>query len=526
MTGSDKKAPPIKRKSADVRPREYLTVEEVDALGEAALTSRNALRDSLLVLLCYRHALAVRELIALKWENFDWERKTLSLIRDRSAMRTEHLLGDDEILLLGSLREKNPGSKLVFTSERKTALDARSIGAIVSQAGRKAGLPFSVNPSLLRHSKGLQLAQQGYESETIRAYLGQKTSGRSRQYVQLGRSVEMEQEPGQACADDVSVGKIKSWRNNLLAGKALTLRIPLSTCNLGPGLDALGLALNLYTHVSLRLVDDSAAFGSGLVSVQGDFSRKSAGADIGDLIYTILNKVWKSDRGLLNRMRLAVHCDLPLGCGLGTAGTAILGAVWAAHMAQDDLPSKADLLAECCSTEGHLETMAASLLGSLVVCSGGSGGERILAQPLHWPSDWLAIAVVPPYTLTSKQSRRLLPAKVALSDAIANIRNTASVVTAVVNSDAQAMKEALRDRLHERARADIVPELAALKKLLEDAPVLGCVLSGGGPSVLILVQELHKEPVLERLQHWNLGQDSRYSILDLRVDSQGMTVID
>lgn len=107
------------------------------------------------------------------------------------------------------------------------------------QAGRKANIPFPVNPSMLRHSKGHQLAQQGYESETIQAYWP-KNRARSRQYVQDGKAAAMSRNIALACSDDVSAATSKIWRQQLQQGKSLTLRVPLSSCNLGPGLDTIG----------------------------------------------------------------------------------------------------------------------------------------------------------------------------------------------------------------------------------------------------------------------------------------------
>ncbi len=537
---SNRKAPPVKRKSAEVRPRDFLTPLEVESLRLAALDhSRNPLRDSALILLCYRHALGVNEIISLKWANIDLENRILKIFRERSAIESEHSLEDDEVSLLKLWKDKMPRSEHVFISERRGVLNERSVGAIVAQAGRNAGFEFSVNPSILRHSKGLQMARQGLESHTIQAYLGQKTLGRSRHYVQQGQQgqklqAELETQfktsPSLDIFDGGVLGSGKS-KQDLLSGRALTLRVPLSTCNLGPGLDAIGLALNLYTYVTLSFDagDLASTVGTnvqtGLVTLDGNFAKSSKGSDIGDLIYTLLQKLWKNDPGLLKRARLSLRCDLPLGSGLGTAGTAILGALWAAHVLQDSLPTRAQLLGECVSKEGHFETMAASLLGSMVVCGGAVNGARVVAQTIPWPEDWMVIMVVPPYTLTTPQSRQVVPQHVDLADAVSNIRNSTSMVAAVINRDPLAMNEVMKDALHEPARSSLIPELPSLKAELADAPIIGCVLSGGGPAVLILVQEIWKAKVLEQVRTWNRRQKNVCEIYDLCVDTQGMTVL-
>jgi homoserine kinase len=533
---SNRKGPPVKRKSAEVRPREFLTPLEVESLRLAALDrSRNPLRDSALILLCYRHALGVNEIITLKWDNIDLENRILRIFRERSAIETEHGLEEDEVSLLQLWKEKMPRSEHVFISERRGVLNERTVGAIVAQAGRNAGFEFSVNPSILRHSKGLQMARQGLESHTIQAYLGQKTLGRSRHYVQQGQQgqklqpeldARMQKSPTEQIIDSCLLGSGRS-REDLLSGRALTLRVPLSTCNLGPGLDALGLALNLYTYVTLSFDfgDVLSSTEKRLVSLDGNFAKSSKGSDIGDLIYTLLQKLWKNDPGLLKRARLSLKCDLPLGCGVGTAGTAILGALWASHVLQDSLPTRTQLLSECVSTEGHVETMAASLLGSMVVCGGAVNGSRVVAQTIPWPEDWLVIMVVPPYTLITPRSRQVVPNHVNLADAVSNIRNSTSMVAAVINHDPLAMNEVMKDALHEPARSNLIPELPSLRAELADAPIIGCVLSGGGPAVLVLVQKIWKDKVLDQVRRWNQRQKSACEIYDLCVDTQGMTVL-
>jgi len=149
------------------------------------------------------------------------------------------------------------------------------------------------------------------------------------------------------------------------------------------------------------------------------------------------------------------------------------------------------------------------------------------------------MVVVPPYRLSTEKARLVLPKHISLSDAIFNLQRIGLLVAAISQGDEEALQHALHDRLHEPYRQPLVPELQVLRKMLRGLPVLGCVLSGTGPSVLIIVHQRHKAEVMDYLQAWNaktagpVTRDSShiqdvalteglYKILDLQVDDQGL----
>ncbi len=303
--------------------------------------------------------------------------------------------------------------------------------------------------------------------------------------------------------------------------KSLTLQIPGSTSNLGPGFDTLSLALCIYTHMRFEILphnDISIPF----VTLKGAVAKRSESNDQGRLIYSLLSKLWQDDRELLQRLRIVLHSDIPLGCGVGGTATAVLGCLWASYALKDIVPTRRLLLAEGTALEGHPENLAASLLGKMVVCSRSADGASYVTQQHNWPEKWVTIIVIPSYTLTTAQARAILPKKIPFEDAVLNIQRTALLVSAVANCDEGAMKEALHDRLHEQYRDRLVPELGQLRRHLADQPIIGCVLSGGGSSVLIIVNQAHKDEVLGSLNQWNESHGGQSTIFDLKVDNEGI----
>lgn len=312
-----------------------------------------------------------------------------------------------------------------------------------------------------------------------------------------------------------------SEQNTIASGRRVTLVVPGSTANLGPGLDTIGLALNISSKMTFQVMGEDEAAEIPFVKLSGAI-RKSQPEDQGKLVYKILSKIWEHDNELLKRVRITVQSDIPLGCGLGSSASSILGALWASSVFEDKIPTAQTLLAEGCALEGHPETLAASLYGGMVVCAPSVHGNRMITQRIEWPEAWHILAVVPDFTLQTADLRAALPKQVKMEDAIFNTQRVGLLVAAVTRSDESAMKEALNDRLHEQYREKFVPALKLLRRELINEPILGCVLSGAGSSCVVLVNQKHKKQVKERLEHFAKSDNGEHRILDLQVTKEGM----
>lgn len=307
--------------------------------------------------------------------------------------------------------------------------------------------------------------------------------------------------------------------------KKLTLKVPGSTSNLGPGFDSLALALNLHclVHVSLlERPDPSIPF----ISFKGAAAKRSEPQDTDGLLYKVLKSIWKGNPELMRCIRIEIESEVPLGCGLGGSSAAILGALWSAYVFQDQIPNPPALLAEATQLEGYSEGFAASLLGDFVVCARSIEGDRIIAKQMSWPKRWKTIFLVPKYRRQTEDLRACLPEKLPYQDAVFNIQRSALLVSAVVRSDDSALKEAMHDRLHESYRNQQVPLLSKLRGTLGDLPVLGSCLSGAGPSVMVIAVERDFESVFSALKDFADSEDEEISVLALDVDREGLRELD
>jgi integrase len=162
-------------KNADYRQREYLTEPEIEKLLATAGDSRNPVRDRLLILMAFRHALRVSELVDLRWQQVHLDTATIDIRRAKNGTPGIHGLQGDELRLLRALRRDNPHADFVFLSERKAPLSIDGAQKLIERLGEAAGLPFRIHAHMLRHAAGYALAARGVDTRTLQAFMGHRS---------------------------------------------------------------------------------------------------------------------------------------------------------------------------------------------------------------------------------------------------------------------------------------------------------------------------------------------------------------
>ncbi len=185
-TVNGKVAPPLRIPNKERRSREYLTNKEVVALMDAARkTGRHGHRDATLILLAYRHALRVAELVALRWDQIDLAQGLLHVTRAKNGTPSTHPVRGPEIRALRRLKRDYPDTPYVFVTERKGPLTTSAVRKIIARAGEFAALGFPVHPHMLRHACGFKLANDGHDTRAIQHYLGHKNIQHTVRYTEL-----------------------------------------------------------------------------------------------------------------------------------------------------------------------------------------------------------------------------------------------------------------------------------------------------------------------------------------------------
>jgi integrase len=177
---------PLRRPNAELRPREHLTADEVDALMTAAKGNRYGHRDATMILVAFRHGLRAAELVDLEWSQVDFKAAVLHVRRVKNGTPSTHPLRGDEMRALRKLqRDQKPASAFVFTSQRGAPFSPAGFAKLIERAGAAAKLGIKAHAHMLRHACGYKLANDGHDTRALQAWLGHKGIQHTVRYTEL-----------------------------------------------------------------------------------------------------------------------------------------------------------------------------------------------------------------------------------------------------------------------------------------------------------------------------------------------------
>lgn len=265
---------------------------------------------------------------------------------------------------------------------------------------------------------------------------------------------------------------------------AARVRVPASSANIGPGFDALALGLDLYLECRFESSPELEISASGR-----DAGLIPTGQD--NLIWNTAQRVADHAGRRMPPIRLTIVNDIPIGKGLGSSAAALTAGVVIASQVLELGWDPHKVLDEAARIEGHPDNVAACVLGAIVASAiDAEGRARAVRLDLN-PHYGLAV-VVPDYVLPTSEARRVLPELVTRADAVFNVQRSALLIVALATGVTSAFPTALEDRLHQPYRLPLVPGLEEISKLRAPG-LLGCALSGAGPSILVFHERGHEE---------------------------------
>jgi type 1 fimbriae regulatory protein FimB/type 1 fimbriae regulatory protein FimE len=176
---------PKRAKNADLRTREYLTEQEIEALLAAARQTRHGHRDATMILIAFRHGLRASEAVDVRWDQVDFNRAVLHVRRAKGGTPSVHPLTGAEMRALRRLQRESDASPFVFVSERDAPFTTAGFARMVDRAARSASFGLKTHPHMLRHACGYALANAGHDTRAIQAYLGHRNIQHTVRYTEL-----------------------------------------------------------------------------------------------------------------------------------------------------------------------------------------------------------------------------------------------------------------------------------------------------------------------------------------------------
>ena len=258
----------------------------------------------------------------------------------------------------------------------------------------------------------------------------------------------------------------------------VTVSVPATSANLGPGFDSFGLALGLHNRFSAELAREWTVevTGEGAGELRTDEHNRVARA-----MARIFAEQGQPDRCA----RIYCNNEIPTGRGLGSSAAAIVGGMLlASELCETPLDTQR-IFEMAASMEGHPDNVAAALFGGLTLSWIADGGVRHASIPVQ--GGLAAVLVVSDLPYSTGRARQLLPAEVPHADAAFNAGRAGVLVAGIALGRADLLGAGLQDRLHERYRVEALPGFPQVRDALLDAGASGAVLSGAGPTVMGLV---------------------------------------
>ena len=278
---------------------------------------------------------------------------------------------------------------------------------------------------------------------------------------------------------------------------SVSVCVPATSANLGPGFDALGLALGLHNTLELRVSerDSLEASGEGAEQLQNVSTT---------IAHTAAKQIFAGLGHEIGGVHLKLDNAIPFARGLGSSSAAIVAGMLAANKycaAQTGKSfSQSQILEFACALEGHPDNVAPALLGGFVAAAMGENGavSAVKIAVKTWPQ---FVVFIPDSELSTHFARGVLPASYSRADAVFNLSRAALLVAALSSGDFSALREALHDRIHQPFRAPLVPGWREVTGAAQSAGAIGTTLSGAGPTILAWTTAQNSEAVQNAMQN-------------------------
>lgn len=254
------------------------------------------------------------------------------------------------------------------------------------------------------------------------------------------------------------------------------VKVPATTANLGPGFDCLGMALDLWNTIEVKV-------GSSGFTISGEGSDTLSRGKT-NLIYRSIAAVYDEFDNPVPELSIRCENLIPLSRGLGSSSSAIVGGLVAGNELCGRPFDQNKLLELAAQIEGHPDNVTPALLGGCRIVV--KDGDHLVTTEVPVPDTLRAVLFIPDMPMPTHEARGILSPMVSREDAVFNIGRVALLVTAFATGSFAHLKVATQDRLHQPARQAIFPAMPQIFEGALEAGALGVFLSGGGSSILAL----------------------------------------
>jgi homoserine kinase len=294
----------------------------------------------------------------------------------------------------------------------------------------------------------------------------------------------------------------------------VTVTVPATTANLGPGFDCIGAALTLYNEFKFTRLDK----GEVIISVTGTEAEKVK-TDESNLVYQAFVSFYQHLQQIPPPVKIEIKMDVPLARGLGSSATAIVGGLIGANLLAGEALSQSQIMELAIAIEGHPDNVVPALLGRCRLAATTDTAWEICDIP--WHNHIVPVIAIPDFELSTKEARAVLPTQVSRGDAIFNTAHLGLLLRGLETANSNWLKAALQDKLHQPYRKALILGYDAVNSAALSKGAYGMVISGAGPTLLALTDELHSQAVATAMAAAWKQEGISAIVRSLSLDTQG-----
>ncbi|MDF0551877.1 homoserine kinase [Kamptonema sp. UHCC 0994] len=312
----------------------------------------------------------------------------------------------------------------------------------------------------------------------------------------------------------------------------VTVTVPATTANLGPGFDCIGAALTLYNHFHFSLLEEAETL---KITATGKEAAKVK-TDDSNLAYQAFVKLYEYLGQSPPSVAIEISLGVPLARGLGSSATAIAGGLVGANYLAGEPLTPVEVMQLAIAIEGHPDNVVPALFGGCRLAAtkgeppqppltkGGQGGCNWEICDIPWHSDIVPIVAIPDFELSTAEARKVLPTEYSKADAIFNAAHLGLLVRGLGTGNADWLRSAMQDKIHQPYRQSLIKGYSTVRFAAIAAGAYEMVISGAGPTLLALASADVATAVAAAMAQAWLQEGVTPEVRSLSLDTQGAKI--
>ncbi|NEN88338.1 MAG: homoserine kinase [Okeania sp. SIO3H1] len=296
---------------------------------------------------------------------------------------------------------------------------------------------------------------------------------------------------------------------------SVTITVPATTANIGPGFDCIGAALSLYNNLKFSIADSATEL---KISVTGKEAARIS-TDQTNLAYQAFVKLYEHLKQIPPSVEIEIDLGIPLARGLGSSATAIVGGLLGANQLAGHPLSQTEVMNLAIAIEGHPDNVVPALLGGCCLTASTPTGWEVCDIP--WHSDIVPVVAIPDFELSTAEARRVLPTEYCRADAIFNAAHLGILLRGLETGNGDWLKAGMQDKIHQPYRKYLITGYEKVRLAALDAGADEMVISGAGPTLLALTSSLTTSAVVTAMADTWKNQGVVTEVKALEVDTRG-----